>query len=147
MKLKEILKASQARAKARLTELQGKVEKNEVRSEELTAVKAEVEQLTQEVQTITDELAKLEEEKEEDPDKKKNDDPDKKEDPAAKENPDIKTELSEEQRSEIMAAIGTGLSTKGYTATKNKETETRSAFANYIVGNIDEKEARALGLV
>ncbi|MED2985513.1 phage major capsid protein [Bacillus thuringiensis] len=148
MKLKEILKASQARAKARLAELQGKVEKNEVRSEELTAVKAEVEQLTQEVQTITDELAKLEEEEKEDaPDKKKNDDLDKKEDPAAKEDPDIKTELSEEQRSEIMAAIGTGLSTKGHTSTKNKETETRSAFANYIVGNIDEKEARALGLV
>ena len=36
-------------------------------------------------------------------------------------------------------------STKGHRA--NKETEIRSVFANYIVGNIDEKEARALGLV
>lgn len=141
MKLKEILKASQARNKARLAELQGKVEKGEVRSEELAAVKAEVEALTEEAKTLADELAKLEEEEKEDPDKKKG------EDPAAKENPDIKTELSEEQRSEIMAAIGTGLSTKGHKSTKNKETETRSAFANYIVGNIDEKEARALGLV
>ena len=142
MNLKEILKASQARNKARLEELQGKVEKNEVRSEELAAGKAEVETLTKEAQTLADELTKLEEEeKEEDPDKKKD------EDPAAKENPDVKTEMSEEQRSEIMASIGTGLSTKGHKATKNKETETRSAFANYIVGNIDEKEARALGLV
>ncbi|MEK4414915.1 phage major capsid protein [Bacillus sp. FSL K6-0268] len=142
MELKEILKASQARNKARLAELQGKVEKGEVRSEELAAVKAEVEALTKEVQTLADEIAKLEAgEKEGDQDKKKEEDPDTKEDP------DAKTELSEEQRSEIMTAIGTGLSTKGHTSTKNKEMETRSAFANYIVGNIDEKEARALGLV
>lgn len=147
MNLKEILKASQARNKARLAELQGKVEKGEVRSEELAAVKAEVEALTEEAKTLADELAKLEEEEKEDPDKKKDEDPEKKEDPAAKESPDVKTELSEEQRSEIMAAIGTGLSTKGHKSTKNKEMETRSAFANYIVGNIDEREARALGLV
>ncbi|HFK1721115.1 TPA: phage major capsid protein [Bacillus cereus] len=150
MNLKEILNASLTRTKSRLAELQGKVEKNEVRSEELAAVKAEVEALTKEVQTITDELAKLEEEekeKEEDPDKKKDDDSDKKEDPAAKENPDVKTDLSEEQRSAISASIAAALSTKGHKSTKNKEKETRSAFANYIVGNIDETEARALGLV
>ncbi|MBF7147086.1 phage major capsid protein [Bacillus toyonensis] len=148
MKLKEILKASQARNKARLAELKGKVEKGEVRSEELAAVKAEVETLTKEAQTLADEIAKLEAgEKEENPDKKKEEDPDKKEDPTAKEDTDAKTELSEEQRSEIMVAIGTGLSTKGHKSTKNKETETRSAFANYIVGNIDEREARSLGLV
>ncbi len=148
MKLKEILKASQARNKARLAELQGKVEKGEVRSEELAAVKAEVEALTEEAKTLADEIAKLEEEeKEEDPDKKKDDDPEKKENPAAKENLDTKTELSEEQRSAISASIATALSTKGHKSTKNKEKETRSAFANYIVGNIDETEARALGLV
>ncbi|OUB57049.1 phage major capsid protein [Bacillus sp. PPSBB_2] len=148
MNLKEILKASQVRNKARLAELQGKVEKGEVRSEELAAVKAEVEALTEEAKTLADEIAKLEEkEKEEDPDKKKDDDPEKKEDPAAKENPDTKTELSEEQRSAISASIATALSTKGHKSTKNKEKETRSAFANYIVGNIDETEARALGLV
>ncbi|EJR88132.1 phage major capsid protein [Bacillus cereus] len=148
MNLKEILKASQARNKARLAELQGKVEKGEVRSEELAAVKAEVEALTEEAKTLADEIAKLEEEeKEEDPDKKKDDDPEKKEDPAAKENPNEKTELSEEQRSAISASIAAALSTKGHKSTKNKEKETRSAFANYIVGNIDETEARALGLV
>ncbi|WP_242265997.1 phage major capsid protein [Bacillus cereus group sp. BfR-BA-01327] len=148
MNLKEILKASQARNKARLAELQGKVEKNEVRSEELAAVKAEVEALTEEAKTLADELAKLEaDEKEEDPDQKKDDDPDKKEDPEVKENPNQSKEIPKEERSEIMAAIATGLSTKGHKSTKNKEKETRSAFANYIVGNIDEREARALGLV
>ena len=40
-------------------------------------------------------------------------------------------------------SIYRALSTKGHRA--NKETEIRSVFANYIVGNIDEKEARALG--
>ncbi|OOR66903.1 major capsid protein, partial [Bacillus cereus] len=86
-------------------------------------------------------------EKEEDPDKKKDDDPDKKEDPEVKEDPNQTNEIPKEERSEIMAAIATGLSTKGHKSTKNKEKETRSAFANYIVGNIDEREARALGLV
>lgn len=148
MNLKEILKASQARNKARLAELQGKVEKNEVRSEELAAVKAEVEALTEEAKTLADELAKLEaDEKEEDPDQKKDDDPDKKEYPEVKEDPNQSKEIPKEERSEIMAAIATGLSTKGHKSTKNKEKETRSAFANYIVGNIDEREARALGLV
>ncbi|MEC2861448.1 phage major capsid protein [Bacillus thuringiensis] len=148
MNLKEILKASQARNKARLAELQGKVEKGEVRSEELAAVKAEVEALTEEAKTLADELAKLEaDEKEEDPDKKKDDDPDKKEDPEVKEDPNQSKEIPKEERSKIMAAIATGLSTKGHKSTKNKEKETRSAFANYIVGNIDEREARALGLV
>ncbi|KXY18261.1 phage major capsid protein [Bacillus sp. FSL K6-0277] len=148
MNLKEILKASQVRNKARLAELQGKVEKDEVRSEELAAVKAEVEALTEEAKTLADELAKLEaDEKEEDPDKKKDDDPDKKEDPEVKEDPNQSKEIPKEERSEIMAAIATGLSTKGHKSTKNKEKETRSAFANYIVGNIDEREARALGLV
>ncbi|PFT89993.1 phage major capsid protein [Bacillus cereus] len=148
MNLKEILKASQARNKARLAELQGKVEKNEVRSEELAAVKAEVEALTEEAKTLADELAKLEaDEKEEGPDKKQDDDPDKKEDPEVKEDLNQSKEIPKEERSEIMAAIATGLSTKGHKSTKNKEKETRSAFANYIVGNIDEREARALGLV
>ncbi|MEM5633389.1 phage major capsid protein [Bacillus cereus] len=122
--------------------------KNEVRSEELAAVKAEVEALTEEAKTLADELAKLEaDEKEEDPDQKKDDDPDKKEDPEVKEDPNQSKEIPKEERSEIMAAIATGLSTKGHKSTKNKEKETRSAFANYIVGNIDEREARALGLV
>ncbi|HFK1410205.1 TPA: phage major capsid protein, partial [Bacillus cereus] len=126
MNLKEILNASLTRTKSRLAELQGKVEKNEVRSEELAAVKAEVEQLTKEIQTISEELAKLEEkEKEEDPAKKKDDDPDKKEDPASKENPNEKTDLSEEQRSVISASIAAALSTKGHKSTKNKEKETR----------------------
>jgi len=121
MNLKEILNASLTRTKSRLAELQGKVEKNEVRSEELAAIKAEVEGLTKEVQTITDELAKLEEEEEEkDPDKKKEEDPDKKEDPAAKENPNTQTQLSEEQRSVISAAIAAALSTEGHKSTKNK---------------------------
>lgn len=147
MKLKEILKASQARNKARLEELQGKVEKGEFRSEELAEVKAEVELLTQEAQTLADELVKLEEaEKEEDPEKKNEVKEEKKEDPAVKENPNATTEISEEQRSVIMTSIATGLSTKGHKSTKIKEEEIRSAFANFVVGRISEVEARSLGI-
>lgn len=55
--------------------------------------------------------------------------------------------LSDEQREDISNAIGEGLSTRGHKSAKGKEDEIRSAFANYIVGNIDDREARALGLV
>ncbi|MDF9622610.1 phage major capsid protein [Bacillus cereus] len=143
MKVKDILQASQERMKKRLEELQGQVEKGEVRSEEVATIKAEVEQLTQEVRTISDELARLEEEeKEEEPEKDE-----KKENPEAKEKPNQLKVIPEEQRSVISASIAAALSTKGHTSIINKEKETRSAFANYIVGNIDEAEARALGLV
>ncbi|MEC2520365.1 phage major capsid protein, partial [Bacillus cereus] len=54
--------------------------------------------------------------------------------------------LTPEQRSAAMAAIATGLSTRGHKTTKKKEKEIRSAFANFVVGRISEAEARSLGI-
>ncbi|MED0902495.1 phage major capsid protein [Bacillus cereus] len=145
MKLKEILNASLTRTKSRLAELQGKVEKNEVRSEELAAVKTEVEELTQEIQTISEELSKLEEK--ENPDEKKEEKTDeKKGNPNGTGGQGAQTQLSEEQRSVISAAIAAALSTEGHKSTKDKKVEVRAAFANFVVGNISEVEARALGI-
>lgn len=145
---KKLLLAMQKRNKARLTELRGKLEKNEVREEELEAVQTEVDELAAEQQEIADALANLEDEPEDTPEDEPEDpESDNPEDP---ENPDEEPEergISPEQRAAVLGAIGNGLSTRGHKSTKTKEKEIRSAFANYIVGNIDDTEARALGLV
>ena len=62
-----------------------------------------------------------------------------------KENPNEKRNFQKNNVQLFQHLSRQPLSTKGHRA--NKETEIRSVFANYIVGNIDEKEARALGLV
>ena len=64
--------------------------------------------------------------------------------PSGKENPNEKRNF-QKNNVQLFQHLSAALSTKGHRA--NKETEIRSVFANYIVGNIDEKEARALGLV
>ncbi|MBJ8128270.1 hypothetical protein JDS67_28410, partial [Bacillus cereus] len=51
-----------------------------------------------------------------------------------------------EQRQAAMAAIKLALSTRNAKSNKAKEKEIRSAFANFVVGNISEMEARALGI-
>lgn len=43
-------------------------------------------------------------------------------------------------------AIGNALSTRNAKSTKKREAEIRSAFANFVVGNISESEARSLGI-
>lgn len=144
---RKLLLALQKRNKARLTELRTKLEKNDVREEDLEAVQTEVDELAAEQQEIADTLANLPEEDEGGEGDGEGSDDD--EDREGEENDDKDEErsISPEQRAAVLGAIGKGLSTRGHKSTKTKENEIRSAFANYIVGNIDDKEARALGLV
>ncbi|MBP1917190.1 HK97 family phage major capsid protein [Lederbergia galactosidilyticus] len=147
---RKLLLALQKRNKARLEELRGKLEKNEVREEDLESVQTEVDDLTQEQQDIADTLANMPEEGDEGEgeDRSGDDDKDDKdEDDDDEEDEERKKGISQEQRDKVLGAIGKGLSTRGHKSTKTKENEIRSAFANYIVGNIDDKEARSLGLV
>lgn len=158
---KKQLLAMQKRNKKRLAELRTKLEKNEVRSEELEAVQAEVDELTEEAQDIADALANMDSapadpedspaDPEDDPENR-DDDPVDPEDPADPEDPPADPEnrskgISPEQRNNIMTQIGKGLSTRGHKSTKTKEKEIRSAFAKFVVGQIDEIEARSLGIV
>jgi HK97 family phage major capsid protein len=146
MKTRKLLLALQKRNNARLTELRTKLEKNEVREEEIEAVQTEVDELTAEAQEIADELANLEDEDlEADPETDPEDDPaaDPEEDP--EEDPEQRgTGISPEKRSAIMTQIGKGLSTRA--AKTNKTKEIRSAFANFVAGRISEAEARSLGI-
>ncbi|MEK5171812.1 phage major capsid protein [Heyndrickxia sp. FSL W8-0496] len=150
---KKMLLALQKRNKARLTELRTKLEKNEVREEDLEAVQEEVTELAEEAQAIADALAELGDDPEDppaDPENPEGDPENRDEDPKDPEDPPVDPEnrssITPEQRDGIMKQIGKGLSTRGHKSTKTKEKEIRSAFANFVVGNISEAEARSLGI-
>ena len=145
--MKKYLLKRQKQIKLRLNELREKVEKNEIRDEDLAAVEQEVDDLTKELEEVEQALSEIEVEEERTEDSEfeeneENDDEDEKEDEEGEE----RTEINHEQRNKILDAIGKGLSTRGHTSTKNKEKEIRKAFANFVIGRISEAEARALGI-
>src|SRR5690625_1210434 len=144
---KKLLLAAQKRLKARLEELRTKIKGDEVREDELESVETEVEELTEELEEVEGALSEIEDEDSDDTEDDEQEESEDKEDDDDKDDDQRGEGLSSEQRSKILGAIGQGLSTRGHKSTKNKEKEIRSAFANYIVGNIDDQEARALGLV
>lgn len=149
---RKLLLALQKRNKARLTELRGQLERNEVREEDLEAVQTEVDDLAAEQQEIADTLEDLPEDDDEGTDEGADDDEGEEGSADDDEGDDDEGEernkgITPEQRNGIMTQIGKGLSTRGHKSAKGKESEIRKAFANYIVGNIDDKEARSLGLV
>ncbi|MCM3411468.1 phage major capsid protein [Metabacillus litoralis] len=160
---RRLLLALQQRNNARLTELRGQLERNEVRAEDLETVQAEVQELSDQAQEIADALANLgdegEGEGEESGEASRGDDgegegrdgdPDSGEEGEGERSGEGQGEqrsgISSEQRNNIMTQIGKGLSTRGAKSTKTKEKEIRSAFANFVVGNISEAEARSLGV-
>ncbi|MGD6964526.1 phage major capsid protein [Fictibacillus phosphorivorans] len=153
---KKQLLAMQKRNKARLTELRSKLEKNEVRAEDLEGVQQEVQDLADEAQAIADAIANIEgdpeetppaADPEEDPENRGDENPeaDPEETPPA-EPENRSTGISSEQRDGIMKKIGAGLSTRGHKSSAKKEKEIRSAFANFVAGKINEAEARSLGI-
>lgn len=160
MKTRKLLLALQKRNNARLTELRGQLERNEVRAEDLEAIQAEVQELADQAQEIADELANLDdgegegegsgESEGEGEGEGRDGDPGGGEGEGAGEGEEGEGQranvISGEQRSAVMSAISKGLSTRGHKSTKTKEKEIRSAFANFVVGNISEAEARSLGI-
>ncbi|MGA4718856.1 phage major capsid protein [Fictibacillus nanhaiensis] len=150
---KKQLLALQKRTKARLTELRTKLEKNEVRAEDLEAVQTEVKELAEEAQALADALANLgndssEEETTTDEEEARSDDEsddDEEEEENEQRTPPANV-ISTEKRNEIMSQISSGLSTRGHKSTMKKQLEQRSAFAKFVVGQITESEARALGV-
>lgn len=143
---KKTLLALQKRNQKRLVELRTKIEKNEVREDDLAAVQTEIEELAEEAQAIADALADTEDtstDEESREDDMKNDE-EKSADEEDKK--DEERSLNPEQRSRAMDSIAGALSTRNAKSSKTHEKEIRSAFANFVVGNISEAEARSLGI-
>lgn len=151
---KKLLIALQKRNKARLKELRTQVENPETRAEDLTAIQDEIAQITNELQDAADQLAELENDGSGDgSDNSGNDDSQDDEnrdggndDEGQGGSDDENRSATPEQRSAALAAIGSGLSTRNAKSTKVRESEVRSAFANFVVGKISEGEARSLGI-
>ncbi|GGE58607.1 phage major capsid protein [Priestia taiwanensis] len=141
---KKLLLSLQAKHNKRLEELRSKVTGGELRSEELANVETEIESINTELQEVANELAEIDaaEERADKTDETKDEEKEKNDDKEEEK----KEEISEEKRSAVLAAISSGLSTKGHSSTVKKEVEVRSAFANYVVGKITEVEARSLGI-
>lgn len=146
---KQLLLALQKRNKARLVELRTKIEKNEVREDDLATVQTEIEELAEEAQAIADALADMDDtDTSTDDEESRADEEDKKDEEDAKDEDkkDEERALNPEQRSKAMGSIANALSTRNAKSSKMREKEIRSAFANFVVGNISEAEARSLGI-
>ncbi|MGE7838014.1 phage major capsid protein [Viridibacillus arvi] len=147
---KKLLLALQKRNNQRLTELRGQLENNEVRESDLEAVQQEVQDLVDQLQEVADELSNADEGDEDSDSTSVEGDSEggegSGEEGGEGEGGQRSAGISSEQRDGIMTQIGKGLSTRGHKFTKTKEKEIRSAFANFVVGNITETEARSLGI-
>ncbi|PFM61451.1 phage major capsid protein [Bacillus cereus] len=156
---RQLLLALQKRNKERLTELRTQVENPELRAEDLPAIQEQIDEINNELQDVADALANLDDEGGDEGagegeagsngdeggtgDDGSNGDEGRSGNNGEGEN---RTGITPEQRNAAMAAINSGLSTRGHKTTKVKENEIRSAFANFVVGRITETEARALGI-
>ena len=140
------LKKLAERKKARLAELKEQLEKNEVRSEDLATVQAEVTSISEDLKEIEAVQSEAKEEKAEQVVEESAEKEEKEE--VTEEVEEVKevTVKDNEQRAAIMGAIGEALATRSAHPTKRKENEIRSAFANFVIGKINEVEARALGI-
>ncbi|MDR5041558.1 phage major capsid protein, partial [Bacillus thuringiensis] len=148
---KQLLLALQKRSNERLVELRTQVENPELRAEDLPAIQEEIDEINKQLQEVADALANLEDDGsgEGDEDGSSGDEGSSGSGEGGEGrsgNPEGNAGVSPEQRQAAMAAIKSALSTRNAKSNKAKEKEIRSAFANFVVGNISEMEARALGI-
>ncbi|WP_291292579.1 phage major capsid protein [Enterococcus sp.] len=150
---KKLLKKLQARHEQRLTELRGEIESGEVREADLEAVQEEIDGLVGELKDIKDELDEGTDEPVTDPADNEgrsadnSDDVDPQVDDSETDTKENRAGMiSQQQRDGLLGNIKKGMEARNALSKKQKEQQVRKAFANYIVGNISESEARALGI-
>ncbi|MCS5501916.1 phage major capsid protein [Lysinibacillus sp. A4] len=148
---KKLLKALQKRLKGRLTELRSQLEAGDMAEDAIEGVTAEIEEISAELTETEQALADLEDDPgNEDPENRSADDPDEEEEDEEedkeKTDPEKRSGIVSQSAQTAINAIGNVLSTRNAKSTKKREAEIRSAFANFVVGNISESEARSLGI-
>ncbi|MEC2916645.1 phage major capsid protein, partial [Bacillus cereus] len=129
---KQLLLALQKRSNERLVELRTQVENPELRAEDLPAIQEEIDEINKQLQEVADALANLEDDgggEEGNEDNEEGDEGSGTEGSGEggegrasnTEGGENRNGLTPEQRSAAMAAIATGLSTRGHKTTKKKE--------------------------
>lgn len=154
---KKLLLSLQKKNNARLEALKVKLGEEGLTQEELTAIETEIEELSSELDDIANQLADLEDEEQEDEeetsdetaadDEKDEAEDDGKDDDEGADGSTQSRSVDPQARSQAMAAVNSALSTRNAVSTKKREAQMRSAFANFVVGNISEAQARSLGIV
>ncbi len=150
----KLLKRMKAKNEKRLSELRGKIESGEVREADIEGVQDEIDTLIDELQGINEELDNVDTE----PDPEPAVDPDNTEgrsegtDNVDNSDNDDTTEnrsgmITQQQRDGLLGNIRSGLQSRSKMSNKEREQQQRKAFADFIVGNISEHEARSLGIV
>ncbi|HFM8595678.1 phage major capsid protein [Enterococcus faecium] len=156
---KELLKKLKARNEQRLTELRGRIESGEVREADLEAVKEEIDSVIDELNGIKDELGADSgtDETDDNTDDQSNstdsdesrsgEDNDQEEDSDSEDSSENRSGMiTQQQRDGLLGSIKNGLEARAKMTNKQKDQQLRKAFANFVVGNISEAEARALGI-
>lgn len=145
--MRDYLLKRQKRIKARLEELRKLIKDGEVRDEALTESETEVEDLTNELNEVDAALEDLDAEDHADDESDEDDEQDEEdtEDEDGDQDNDNESR-SGEQRNRVLGAIGNTLSTRSNRTRVNSRDEVRRAFGRFIAGQIDEAEARQLGI-
>ncbi|WP_437830629.1 phage major capsid protein [Niallia taxi] len=158
---KQLLLALQKRNQERLQQLNTELGNEDLSQEQLDAINAEIEVISKELEEVETALKDVEDEEVEDTEAraaaettaketKETEEQKAKEttgtETAETKTAETKTPVSAEARSKAMGAVKSALATKNAKSTKKKQAETRSAFANFVVGKISEAEARSLGI-
>lgn len=151
---RKLLMEMKKRNEQRLSELRRQVEDGTVRDADLSEVKDEIKKVTDELQDIADQLGEEEPADDSDPADELKDDPEDRsgeDDPEPADDPKDEPEdragmITQQQRDGLLSSIQNGLQTRARMTQEKRSQQIRKAFADLVVGNITEQEARALGI-
>lgn len=160
---KELLKKLKARQEQRLEELRGKIESGELREADIEGVQQEIDAVIEELNGIKDALVDDGDPGDagdgkdggvgngtDDPDNRSSDEPSgdgADEGGEGEDSPENRSGMiSQEQRDGLLDSIKSGLEARSKMTKTQKDQQLRKAFANFVIGNISEAEARALGI-
>ncbi|EPI2198816.1 phage major capsid protein [Enterococcus hirae] len=160
---KELLKKLKARQEQRLEELRGKIESGELREADIEGVQQEIDAVIEELNGIKDALVDdgdsgdagdgkdggvgngTDDTDNRSGDESSGDGAD--EGGEGEDNPENRSGMiSQEQRDGLLDSIKSGLEARSKMTKTQKDQQLRKAFANFVIGNISEAEARALGI-
>lgn len=152
---RKLLLALRKKNEERLTELRTQLEKGEVREADIEKITQEIEDIKNQLQEIADSLAEDNSEDGTDSENRDGESEDSTTESESEKDEERGSEeptesragmIDTETRARLMNGIGNALSVRGRVSNEKKEMQLRSAFANFVVGNISESEARSLGL-
>lgn len=146
---KEMLLRLKKRNELRLATLREKVEGAKLSEEELSAIESEIDELSEELKAVNNDLEKLDDIPDPEPagDPEQGADPNTDPDPEPAADPEDRAGMiSQQRRDGVLGKIRDGLEARTRLSRQEQQSKVRSAFANFVVGNISAMEARQLGI-